>query len=151
MKNQFLILLLIIVTGAYSRAQTGNDLQIQPLLNLAETKYKELVEKSNKTIERFEIDIVSQSSDKYTPIRLISGKIYSIVLLIETEIVTEFELKIYSTLDKTRVLKNEVNNPARIIETTFKPERTDYYEFEIIARKFSGGNKSGRYCLIIAS
>jgi hypothetical protein len=147
MKNYFFILLLLIVTGTYSKAQISNELSVQPLLIEGETKYKELA----KTMERFEIDMVSQPSNRFTRVKLISGKTYTIVLLIEKERVAEFELKIYSSLDKSKVLKDDINNPVRIIETTFRPERTDYYEFEIIARKFSGANKSGRYCLIIAS
>lgn len=147
MKNHIFILLLVILTGTYSKAQISNELSVQPLLIEGETKYKELA----KTMERFEIDMVSQPSNRFTRVKLISGKTYTIVLLIEKERVAEFELKIYSSLDKSKVLKDDINNPVRIIETTFRPERTDFYEFEIIARKFSGANKSGRYCLIIAS
>ena len=69
----------------------------------------------------------------------------------EKERVSEFELKIYSAVDKTNVLKNETNNPPNNLEIIFQPEKTDNYEFEIIARKFVGVNNSGRYCLIIAS
>jgi len=150
MKKYYVILLIIMASGFYCKAQFSNDLSIHPLLNEGETKYKELVDRS-KIIERFEIDVINQSENRNTPLRLISGKTYSIILLVEKERVSEFELKIYSAVDKTIVLKNETNNPSNILETTFQPEKTDNYEFEIIARKFIGVNNSGRYCLIIAS
>jgi hypothetical protein len=138
------------MTITYSYAQINNEMSILSLLNEGESRYKELVEKS-KTITRFEIDLVNQSSNKFTPVRLISGRTYSVMLLGEFNIINEIELKIYTYLNRSMVLKSDVKNSTRILETTFKPDKDDYYEFEIIAKRFSAGKKVGRYCLIIAN
>ena len=133
----------------YTEAQLSNELSILPLLNEGETRYKELVEK-NMTISRFEIDLVTQSSNKFSAIKLISGRSYTISLSGESNIINEIELKINSYLNGSKVLVSDIKNSTRMLETTFRPDKNDYYEFEIIAKKFSAGNKAGRYCIIIA-
>jgi len=151
MKKHFFVLLFFIsMTTPYSHAQISNEASILPLLNEGENVYKKLVEKS-KTIARFEIDLVNQSSNRFTPVRLISGRTYSVMLLGEFNIINEIELKIYTYLNRSMVLKSDFKNSTRIFETTFNPDKNDYYEFEIIAKKFSAGKKVGRYCLIIAN
>jgi hypothetical protein len=153
MKNYFFVLMLFIfIDITYSQAQSGNKLSVLPLLNEGELRYKELVEKSNKTITRFEIDLVNQSSNKYTTVNLVSGRTYSIMLSGELNIINGIELKIYTYSNRSnRVLVMNVDNSTRNLETTFKPDKSDYYEFEIIGKNFSAGNKVGRYCLIIAN
>jgi hypothetical protein len=145
-------MLFICIAATYSAAQTVNKLSILPLLNEGELRYKELVETYNKTITRFEIDMVNQSSNKFTTVNLVSGRTYSIMLSGELNIINGLELRIYTYLNRSnRVLVKDVRNATRMLETTFKPDKNDYYEFEIIAREFSAGNKAGRYCLIIAN
>jgi hypothetical protein len=151
MKNQFLTVLFILITGAYSSAQKINVLSVQSLLNEGESKYKELVDKSNKTIARFEIDQTDQLSGKLTPVKLTSGITYTILLLGEADILSEIGLKIYPFSDRSRLLKSEVDNKSRILETTFKPDNSAYFDFEIIAKMLSGENNTGRYCLIVAN
>lgn len=151
MKRYFFVPLFVILLSPLSKAQINDDLSVIPILYQGESKYKELVDELNKTIERFEIDVVQESSGRNTQMRLIAGKNYSIVLLVENERISEFVLRIYSADNKTRALKEETNIPARLIELTFQPERTEFYNFEIVARKFMGANKYARYCLIISS
>lgn len=150
MKKQFVVLLFFIgVSFANSQAQLSNEFSVLPLLNEGESRYKELVGK-NMTIARFEIDLVKQSPDRFSPVKLVSGRPYLVMLLGEYNAINEIELKINSFLNGSMLLASEVKNSNRILETTFKPDRNDYYEFEIIAKKMSSGNTIGRYCLIIA-
>jgi preprotein translocase subunit Sss1 len=150
MKKHFIVLLFFIgVSVANLQAQLGNELSILPLLNEGESRYKELVEK-NMTIARFEIDLVKQSFNRFAPVKLVSGRLYSVLLLGEYNVINEIELKINTNSNGSFVSVSDVKKSSRIIETTFKPDKNEYYEFEIIANKFSTGNKVGRYCLIIA-
>jgi hypothetical protein len=153
MKKHFFVLIFFICTAVtYSQAQLSNKLSLLPLLNESELRYKELVEKYNKTITRFEIDLVNQSSHRFTAVKLVSGRTYSILLSGELNIINGIELKIYTYLNRSnRVLVSDIKNSTRMVETTFKPDKNDYYEFEITAKEFSDGNKVGRYCLIIAN
>jgi hypothetical protein len=153
MKKHFFVLILFFCEAiTYSQAQSGKMLSILPLLNEGELRYKELVEKYNKTITRFEIDLVNPSSNKSTTVNLVSGRTYSILLTGELNIINGIELKIYTFSNRSnRVLVKNVENSTRMLETTFKPDKSDYYEFEIIGKNFSAGNKVGRYCLIIGN
>jgi hypothetical protein len=150
MKKHFFVLLFFIgISVTYSQAQLSTELSILPLLNEGESRYKELVEK-NMTIARFEIDLVKQSPNRFAPVKFVPGRPYSVLLLGEYNVINEIELKINTFLNGSMVLVSDVTNSNRILETTFKPDKNDYYEFEIIAKKFSSGNNVGRYCLIIA-
>ncbi|MGD0756966.1 MAG: hypothetical protein ABR927_18105 [Bacteroidales bacterium] len=150
MKKHFFVLLFFIgISVAYSQAQLSNELSILPLLNEGESRYKELVEK-NMTIARFEIDLVRQSQNRFAPVKFVPGRPYSVSLLGEYNVINEIELKINRYINGSMVLVSDVKNSSRILETSFKPDIDDYYEFEIIAKKMSPGNNIGRYCLIIA-
>ena len=148
-RNHLLVLIYFFsVNILCTKAQTGNESSILPLLIDGEIASKNLIAEYN-TIARFEIDSVNQSSARLTPVKLISGRTYTLVLVGEFKVIEEIELKIYSYQNRTMVLKNEISESKRIIRTTFKPDKTDY-EFEISAKKFSTQKKAGRYCLIIA-
>lgn len=150
MKNHFLVFIFLMsLYTSYSQAQQVKESSILPLLNEGELLYKELVDKY-MTIARFEIDLVNLSSNKLTPIKLISDKTYSVLLIGESDVINEIELKIYSNVNGSRLLEKYYNNSARKLESAFKPGNTDFYEFEIIAKKSAGQNQAGRYCLIIA-
>ena len=89
MKKHFIVLLFFIwVSIANSQAQLSNELSILPLLNEGESRYKELVEK-NMTIARFEIDLVKQSPNRFAPVKLVSGRPYSVLLLGEYNVINE--------------------------------------------------------------
>ncbi len=147
----FIFLISTILTITYSEAQISNTMSVLTLLNEGESRYKELVDKANKTIARFEIDLVNQSSGKFTSVKLISGITYSILLIGELNTVSEIEMKINTYSNRSRVLISNVENSSRTLETTFKPDKSDFFEFEIIVKKFAGENKAGRYCLIVAN
>ena len=150
MKKYFFILMLCLGLGINkTSAQAGNESSVLPLLYEGESRYKALVD-NFMTIARFEIDVVNQSPNKFAPVKLISGKTYSVILIGELKVIEEIELKIYTYLNRSMDLVSESTNSARMLETTFKPDKNDFYEFEIIAKKFSPGNKAGKYCLIIA-
>lgn len=150
MKKQFFVLMFFMCTIiSYTEAQISKELSVMSLLDEGESSYLELM-KNSKLITRFEIDQVNLTSNKFTPIKLISGNTYSILLFGELNIISEIELKIYSRLNGSKVLKDDINKSSRTLDATFKPDKTDFYEFEIIANKFSAGNRVGRYCLIIA-
>ena len=148
-KHLFILLFFIGISVTSSHAQLSNELSILPLLNEGESRYKEFVER-NMTIARFEIDLVKQSPNRFAPVKLVSGRPYSVLLLGEYNVISEIELKINTNSNGSFVSVSDVKKSSRIIETTFKPDKSEYYEFEIIANKFSAGNKVGRYCLIIA-
>jgi hypothetical protein len=148
-KHFFVLVFFMCIIISYTEAQISKELSVKPLLNEGESRYIELM-KNSKGITRFEIDQVNLASNRFTPIKLNSGNTYSILLFGELNIIDEIELKIYSRLNGSKVLKDDIKKLSRTLDATFKPDKTDFYEFEIIANKFSEGNRVGRYCLIIA-
>lgn len=150
MRSLYLIFIfLICFWNLKSNAQSNNDLSIVPVINQAEY-YINKIENDVYTISKLEFDLVFSSESTWSPIKLIGGKTYNILLFGEQNRIMDIDLKIYHMpADEWIVIKHE-NTSANILETTFIPEITAYYEFEIIAQSFFSGYSGGRYFYIVS-
>ncbi len=148
-RKSFIVILCFNLVFLGSQAQVSDEVSLLPLLNDAEYYYKKL-EREYHIIEKFEIDLVSESSSRYAPVKLTRGKNYTILAFGERNRIIDLDLKIYAKEDDDWVVVKNLNNPDNLLETTFEPDYTGFYEFEIIGQQYTSGYSVGRYCLMVA-
>ena len=132
-----------------SIAQVSEQKSIIPILNDAEYHCDKL-HQEYYSISKFEIDQVNGSVSRYTPLKLIGGKEYKILLFGELDRIDDLDLKIYGKSGDDWILVKWVNKSGKILETDFETPDYESYEFEIGVQKYAPGYDKGRYCLIVA-
>lgn len=137
------------LTCVFLQAQISDDISVVPILDDAENYYKKM-QGQYYTICKFELDLVSESVSKYSSIYLSGNRTYKILLFGESSRISDIDLKIHAKKSENNwIVIKDVNNSDKLLETTFRPDISDWYSFEIIADKCTSGMTGGRYCLII--
>ena len=141
----FLISLICLDLNAQSKSDTSIELM------MAETE-KQIVSIENdyQYIIKVEIGISKISSPTFSSVELVSGRTYNFHLRGEFEKIKDIDLKIHQKVNDNLIEIEHENSISNIIETSYEPERTDYYELEIILKDLYEGYSEGTYALIIS-
>ena len=150
MKFIFLIIIIFyLFVYNTSNAQSDNIESIIPMMNEVEP-YLTNLENDFYTVSRVEIDLVHNSESAFIPLDLIGGRTYNILLVGENHKIMDIDLKIHQKLNNEQMLLKYENNDDNMINITFQPEESSFYDIEVIAEKMYMGSDAGRYALIVS-
>ena len=150
MKFLFLIYIIFFFL-AYntSNAQSDNIESIIPMMKEVEP-YLTNLENDFYTISRVEIDLVQNSESAFIQLDLVGGRTYNILLVGENHKIMDIDLKIHRNLNNEKVLIKHENNDENMLNISFQPEESSFYDIEVIAEKMYMGSNAGRYALIVS-
>ena len=132
-----------------SNAQSDNIESIIPMMKEVEP-YLTNLENDFYTISRVEIDLVHNSESAFIQLDLIGGRTYNILLIGENNKNMDIDLKIHRNLNNEKVLIKHENNDDNMLNISFQPVESSFYDIEVIAERMYMGSNAGRYALIVS-
>jgi hypothetical protein len=137
--------LVMLIFHSQLSGQISQNESIMTMMNEAESYIMD-IEYSN-VISKLEFGVVADFYE--TPVYLIGGKTYNVLIEGERNMIKSLELAIsYKPGDEYIVVDKFKDNTNRI-KTQFTPEQTTYYYFKITVDQFFSGFSKGGYFIII--